>query len=149
MKLHGLTKLEKLLFATPLLLLLVPVLSYLARYDNLTKEMQNIAEPNSIDCGSDMAWQKGVAVPDTLMGCAVAAAKAGKPFKMRIEAPNGHMAFGYVGSSKGKMTTINYSWRRRFGIKDWELMEVFEGDCEIKSKNGREEVHMGNSKRIN
>ena len=152
MKKKTLSKSEKLLFAAPLLLMLLPIISYvsyLSSQDTLDKKIQNTAEPNSTDCGHNPAWQSGVAISDSFMACAVSATKAGKPFKLKSDpVPNGHMAYGYVRTSDGKLTSIHYTWRKRFGIKDWELIEVYRGDCQIRVKNGREEIWMVNPKKI-
>lgn len=135
---------EKFLFLAPLLVLLVPIASSWPSWpDTLDREVEAIAESGAVDCGRTLSWQNGVVIPDPFMACAVTAAKANKPFEVKLDASNGYMAFAHVGDSKGNLTTIYYTWRRRFGIKDWEKIEVYRGKCEIKSVKGREEIHMG------
>ena len=113
-----------------------------SQQDSLDRAIIRLAEPRTIDCGRVPRNNYAPA-----MTCAVAATKAGKPFKMILEGATTRrgvrtekVSWGYVGSSNGDVVAMSYSWVTLFGLRDKDNLSVSRGNFKIDTKNYREGV---------
>jgi len=66
--------------------------------------------------------------------------KKGK--KVAFKFQSGHFIFGSITDSKGQLFNLQYTRRFRWGITDWEMMEIYQGKLQIKKHNGVEHFSM-------
>jgi hypothetical protein len=103
---------ERLLFLTPLLLFLWPVVQILQR-DELDRELRKLAGPSATDCGVGAQppdWQQ----LDTIQNCMAASFRAGKPFFSRDNDAFPASALGIVRTPSGRFYYLIYSRKNWF-----------------------------------